>query len=111
MRHTTWSVVGTWSATTPKILKGSSLLNISEGNILSPLLSNIYFTKLDEKVESIIRKYHKVCCENATSNDEYYKAIALSKEETMGKTMRQLHQLKKRKTLLARKKGLLDDKY
>lgn len=47
-----------------KVLKGSELLSISEGrpqgNILSPLLSNIYFSKLDAFIETdIISRYTK----------------------------------------------------
>ena len=101
-----------------KVLKGSSLLNLSEGvpqgNILSPILSNIYFTKLDEKVDTIIKKYNTG--ERATRNEEYYKAISLTEEEkAKGKTTEQINRIKKSHILAARKKGLLptifDDKY
>jgi len=100
-----------------KILKGSSLIDLSEGvpqgNILSPLLSNIYFSKLDDKVEFLINKYHKG--EGATRNLEYLKEVTLTKEEREGRSPKQQNQLKKRKVLIARKKGLtptiFDDKY
>lgn len=91
-----------------RILKGNMLLGISEGvpqgNILSPLLSNIYFTKLDEKIEDLSRKHQKG--RRATTNPEYYKAITLTKEEITGKTKFQINRQKKQKVLLARKRGI-----
>ena len=100
-----------------KVLKGKELLSLSvgvpQGNILSPLLSNIYFSKLDEKVESLITKYNKG--DKPTRNLKYYKAIQLTEEEKAGKTVLQINQIKKRKTLAARKEGLTptihDEKY
>ena len=100
-----------------KVLSGKELLSLSEGvpqgNILSPLLSNIYFSKLDEEIERLIVKYRKG--EKATRNNKYYQAIQLSEKEKVGKSDRQINAIKKRKTLLARKKGLTptthDDNY
>ena len=91
-----------------KTLKGKEMLSLSEGvpqgNILSPLLSNIYFSKLDEFVEHLIRKYDKGT--EPTRNAEYYKAIYLTNEEKLGKSETQLSNLRKRKILSARKSGL-----
>lgn len=100
-----------------KVLIGKELIHLAEGvpqgNILSPLLSNIYFAKLDERVEHIISKYRKG--ERPTRNLKYYKAIQLTEEEKSGKGIQQINELKKKKTITARKLGLtpslLDDKY
>jgi retron-type reverse transcriptase len=100
-----------------KTLLGKELLSLSEGvpqgNILSPLLSNIYFAKLDEEIERLIEKYNKGSA--PTRNVEYYKAIYIKSEERKGKTDAQISNLRQRKILLARKNGLYptehDNKY
>lgn len=100
-----------------KVLIGKELIHLAEGvpqgNILSPLLSNVYFAKLDERVEHIINKYKKG--ERPTRNLKYYKAIQLTEEEKSGRDVQQINELKKKKTMIARKLGLtpslLDDKY
>ena len=100
-----------------KILKGKELLTlndgVTQGNILSPLLSNIYFSKLDEFLEHTINKYHKG--DKPTLNNEYLRNIHITEEEKIGKTEEQLKNLKNSKSLIARQKGLrptiLDDTY
>ncbi len=100
-----------------KVLIGKELLSLSEGvpqgNILSPLLSNIFFSKLDEKVEQLITKYRKG--EEPTVNNQYLRETRLTVEERAGKNQIQINNLRKRKILIARKNGILptiqDDNY
>ena len=85
------------------VIKGRELLDLSEGvpqgNILSPLLSNIYFAKLDDFVEELIKKHNKGV--KPTRNMEFLKAITPTEKEVRGRNTLQINQLKKRKTLLA----------
>lgn len=85
------------------VIKGRELLNLSEGvpqgSILSPLLSNIYFAKLDDFVEGLMTKHDKG--EKPTRDMGYLRAITPSEEEVRGRNTLQINQLKKRKTLLA----------
>jgi len=100
-----------------KIIKGNDIftseLGVPQRNILSPLLSNIYFSKLDKKVERLIIKYNKG--KEPTLNMDYLKAINLTVEERKGLTENQLLNLKKRKIKIASKNGLAptlyDEKY
>lgn len=70
-----------------KILSGGELLSFSDGvfqgNILSSLFSNIYFSKLDEFVEIFIIKYSKG--EKFIRNNKYIKEIRIIDEEMEGK--------------------------
>lgn len=99
------------------VIKGRELLDLSEGvpqgNILSPLLSNIYFAKLDDFVEGLIEKHNKGI--KPTRDINFLRAISPTEEEVRGKSTLQINQLKKRKTLLAWKNGLrptiFDDKF
>ena len=85
------------------VIKGRELVDLSEGvpqgNILSPLLSNIYFAKLDDFVEGLITKHNRGV--KPTRHTKYLKAITPTEEEVKGKNTLQINQLKKRKTLLA----------
>ena len=99
------------------VIKARELVDLSEGvpqgNILSPLLSNIYFAKLDDFVEGLITKHNRGV--KPTRHMKYLKAITPTEEEVKGKNTLQINQLKKRKTLLAWKSGLrptiFDDKF
>jgi group II intron reverse transcriptase/maturase len=86
---------------------------VPQGNILSPLLSNIYFHELDTFIEKeIIARYKKGS--KATKCAEYQKMITLNKtEKKLSTTKRkQLLRVKRRE---AHKKGLrytkIDDSY
>lgn len=85
---------------------------VSQGNILSPILCNIYLTKLDRFVEHLRKKYEKGI--RSTVNGEYLKVVKLSIEELKlpkGERARIIHYRKK----LAMNKGLrytlLDDSF
>lgn len=86
---------------------------VPQGNILSPLLSNIYFNVLDQKIEQLILKYNKG--KYPTENRTYKQAVEISDKEKFNKTTAQINSLKKRKILAARKNGILpsvtDEKY
>lgn len=100
-----------------KVIKGSEIfhtgLGVPQGNILSPLLSNIYFSKLDNEIEKLIKKYNKG--DEPTQNLEYLKATVLTVEDRKGKTSSEIINLKKGKIKLARRNGLaptiMDEKY
>lgn len=100
-----------------RILKGSEIMDcasgVPQGNILSPLLSNIYLNTLDHKIDQIISKYTKG--QYPTENKAYERAVEITEKERANKTVSQLNNLKKRKILAARRRGilpsLLDDKY
>jgi retron-type reverse transcriptase len=52
---------------------------VSEGNVLSPLLCNIYLHELDIFMTNLIKKYYKG--NSPTVNKEYYKILDLNKYE------------------------------
>jgi retron-type reverse transcriptase len=52
---------------------------VPQGNVLSPILSNIYLNELDKFMEQLIKKYNKGF--NTTPNPEFTKLINLSKYE------------------------------
>lgn len=76
-----------------KILSGSELMDCSsgvpQGNILSPLLSNIYFNVLDQKIEQLILKYNKG--QYPTENRAYKQAVAITDKERFNRTTAQIN--------------------
>jgi hypothetical protein len=52
---------------------------VPQGNVLSPILSNIYLNELDKFMEQLIKKYYKGS--KPTPNPEFTKLINLSKYE------------------------------
>ena len=91
-----------------KVLSGKEMLSLSEGvpqgNIMSPLLSNIYFSKLDEKLDFLMKKFKKG--KEPTPNNEYLQIIRISEAEKRGKSESELRKIQKSRVLLARKKGI-----
>lgn len=81
----------------------SETTGIHQGNILSPLLYNIYLTELDTKVEEVINKKHRG--KHATINQDYVQAVALvGKEKNRPEAERR--RLRHYKKLKAFKAGL-----
>lgn len=94
-----------------KILKEK--LGVPQGNILSPILANIYFQRLDSFIEKeIIEKYKKG--KKPTKCPEYQRAISLSplEKKSSSQKKKQILRIKRKK---AHKLGLrytkVDDNY
>lgn len=91
-----------------KILTGTSLFTsefgVPQGNVLSSLLSNIYFDKLDKEIQQIIDEYEigKV----ATKNPVSIKATLLAEHEMFGLFKKNIASLRLKKKLLIRRTGL-----
>jgi len=56
-------------------------LGIPQGNVLSPILCNIYLHELDIFMSNLTKKYHKG--NYPTRNEVYFKKLELSKYERM----------------------------
>ena len=71
---------------------------VPQGNLLSPLLCNIYLHELDLFMEEFIKKYKKGS--NPTPNDIYYKKLELTKyERTLSNEMQKNRIRSKRRQL------------
>ena len=71
---------------------------VPQGNVLSPLLCNIYLHELDLFMEELIKKYKKGS--NPTPNDIYYKKLELTKyERTLSNEMQENRTRSKRRQL------------
>ena len=54
-------------------------IGVPQGNILSPILSNIFFTTLDNFINQLIKKYRKG--ERASINQEYIKESKVTEKD------------------------------
>jgi retron-type reverse transcriptase len=71
---------------------------VPQGNVLSPLLCNIYLHELDLFMEELVKKYKKGS--NPTPNDEYYKRLELTKyERTLSNEIQENRMQSKRRQL------------
>ena len=71
---------------------------VPQGNILSPLLCNIYLHELDLFMKELTKKYRKGS--NPTLNDTYYKKLELTKyERTLSNEMQENRRRSKRRQL------------
>jgi group II intron reverse transcriptase/maturase len=64
---------------TPENFYFKSVKGVPQGNVLSPLLCNIYLHELDVFMVSLTKKYHKGI--SPSKNKEYFKKLELSKYE------------------------------
>jgi retron-type reverse transcriptase len=76
-------------------------LGVPQGNVLLPMLNNIYFNELDNFMEELTKKYHKGSF--PTSNEEYKKLLNLSKYERILSSIMQKNILRCRRKKLFNK--------
>lgn len=75
-----------------------------QGNLLSPLLCNIYLDELDKEMKKLTKKYEKGV--RATSNSEFNKIVKISDKEKENLDQAALEQLKRVRRRKAWTKGI-----